>query len=246
MLIKTEGFVLKNRKYSENDSLLTIFTRKAGKINAIAKGARKPKSALLAGVQPFCYSDFVLYKGRNLYTVNQCELKQIFYSIREDLDKLVYGSYILELIETVTTEGQTNNRLFNLLGKTLFILAKKDIEVNTVVRAFELKFLVYSGYKPYFNSCVSCGTNELDGSSFSFTEGGVLCSQCTAIDKQSVKISEMTLRLGNYLLQKDMMDIQKLKIHESLNNQLKKLIKKYIMTHINKYEFKSLEIVDKF
>ncbi|SCX93604.1 DNA repair protein RecO [Alkaliphilus peptidifermentans] len=245
MLIKTEGFVIKNRKYSENDSLLAIFTRKAGKINAIAKGARKPKSNLLAGIQPFCYSDFVLYKGRNLYTVSQCEPKQIFYTIREDLNRLAYGSYVLELTETVTTEGQTNNRLFNLLGKTLHILAKEDIEINTVIRAFELKFLVYSGYRPSLNSCVSCGSKEIANIRFSFKEGGIICPQCVQTDPFAVKISDVTIKLADYLLHKDIMEIQKLKIHDSLNNQLKKLIKKYIMTHINKYEFKSLEIVDK-
>src|SRR5690554_1201034 len=104
MLITTEGFVLKNRKYRETDSILTIFTRKVGKINAIAKGARRPKSNLLAGIQPFCYSEFVLYKGRNLYTVSQCDSKEIFYPLREDLKKLSYASYLMELVEAVIVE----------------------------------------------------------------------------------------------------------------------------------------------
>src|SRR5690554_3964838 len=110
MLLKTEGFVLKNRKYAETDSLLVIFTRKIGKIHAIAKGVQRLKSSLMAGVQPFCYSDFVLYKGKSLYTVSQCEPKQIFYKIREDIKHLSYGAYVVELIEAVTNEGQTNNR----------------------------------------------------------------------------------------------------------------------------------------
>lgn len=245
MLIKTEGIVLKNKKYAENDSLLTIFTRKAGKVSAIAKGGRKPKSNLLAGIQPFCYSDFVLYRGKSLYTISQCDPKEIFYSLREDLTRLSYGAYLLELVNAVINEGQTNNRLFNLLGKTLFILKKKDIEINTVIRSFELKFLVYAGYKPHINSCVNCGSSEILAGVFSIQEGGILCSQCQQIDPFSLRISDMTIKLANYLLNKDISEVQKLKIHPSLNEQLKKIIKKYIVAHINIYEFKSLDLADK-
>ncbi len=138
MLLKTEGFVLKNRKYKETDSLLVLFTRKLGKINAIAKGVQRPKSSLMACVQPFCYSDFVLYKGRSLYTVSQCESKEVFYKIREDMKTFSYAAHAIELIEAVTNEGQTNNRLFNLLGKTLFILTQAGIELETVIRSYEI------------------------------------------------------------------------------------------------------------
>jgi len=245
MIIKTEGFVLKNKKMGEADSLLTIFTRKLGKISAVAKGARKPKSQLLAGIQPFCYSEFVIYKGKNLYQVSSCDPKQIFYNIREDIDRLAYGAYILELVEAVITEGQTNNRLFNLMGKTLSILTLEEIQMQTVIRAFELKLLHYSGYKPQFTGCVSCGSKEGKEFRFSVGQGGILCSQCYNEDIYAGKISETTIRLANYLLSKEINEVHKLKINNFLNNELKSLLKKYIMEHINKYHFKSLELVDK-
>lgn len=245
MLLKTEGFVLKSKKYGETDSLLTIFTRKLGKINAIAKGVQRPKSTLMAGVQPFCYSDFVLYRGRSLYTVSQCEPKEIFYKIREDIKKLSYGAYIVELIDAVTNEGQTNNRLFNLLGKTLYLLTKPEIEVDTIVRSYEIHFLNYSGFKPEFNRCVNCGKEQSTSWKFSPQEGGILCNQCIQQDPYSMKISDMTLRLARYLQSRDIVEIQKLKINKSLNDALKKLLKQYIMVHINKYDFKSMELADK-
>ncbi|MBM7614638.1 DNA repair protein RecO [Alkaliphilus hydrothermalis] len=249
MLIKTEGFVLKNKKYGETDSMLTIFTRKIGKINAIAKGARKPKSTFLAGIQPFCYSDFVFYKGKSsLYNLSQCDAREIFYCIREDLDALTYGAYLLELVEAVTNEGQTNNRLFNLLGKTLSMLAnkdQKDFELQTVVRAFEVNLLAYSGFKPHVHSCVNCNQSNFKQIKFSHEEGGILCPKCFTVDPFASKISETTVRLANYLLNKDILEIQKLKVNEALNNELKLILKKYIMVHINKYQFKSLDMLDK-
>jgi len=245
MLITTEGFILKNKKYGETDSLLTIFTRKAGKINAIAKGARRPKSNLLAGIQPFCFSEFVLYKGRNLYTVSQCDSKEIFYPLREDLKKLSYSSYLVELVEAVTIEGHTNNRLFNLFGKTLYLLKKDDVEINAIVRAFEIKLLSYIGYTPQLTSCVHCNIKESLSWKFSSTEGGLLCSSCFSVDPFSMKIGSTTIKLAIYLITRDMVEIQKLKISNHLNDELKKILKQYILTHINKYDFKSLDVAEK-
>ena len=245
MLITTEGFILKNRKYGETDSILTIFTRKAGKITAIAKGARKPKSNLLAGIQPFCYSELVIYKGKSLYTVSQCDPKEIFYPLREDLKKLSYAAYLVELVDAVTTEGQTNNRLFNLFGKTLYLLKKEDIEINTIVRAFEIKLMNYIGYRPQLIGCVNCNKKESPTWKFSSTEGGLLCSTCFSTDPFGIKIGNTTIKLAIFLLTRDMVEVQKLKISDYLNEELKKILKQYILTHINKYDFKSLEVAEK-
>lgn len=245
MLLKTEGFVLRNKKYAETDSLLTIFTRKLGKINAIAKGVQRSKSTMMAAVQPFCYSDFVLYKGKSLYTVSQCEPKEIFYKIREDIKKLSYGAYVVELVDAVANEGQTNNRLFNLLGKTLYLLTKSEIEIDTIIRSYELHFLNYSGFKPEFDQCVNCGKKQSPHWRFSPQEGGILCNHCLQQDPYSMRISDMTLRLAKYLQSKDIIEVQKLKVNKSLNDALKKLLKQYIMVHINKYDFKSMELADK-
>ncbi|HZK57419.1 MAG TPA: DNA repair protein RecO, partial [Clostridia bacterium] len=230
MLVTTEGFVLRNRKYRETDSLLTIFTRKVGKINAIAKGAYRPKSNLLAGIQPFSYSEFVLYKGRSLYTINQCDVKEIFYPLREDLKKLFYAAYLLELVESVITEGQTNNRLFNLLGRTLYILKGDNVEINPIIRAFEIKLMNYSGYRPHLVGCVHCANKRSISWKFSAEQGGLLCSSCFNIDLSAIKVRNTTIKLAIYLLAKDMGEIKDLKVSRYLNSELKNVLKQYILT----------------
>ncbi|MGV8145627.1 MAG: DNA repair protein RecO [Alkaliphilus sp.] len=244
MLIKTEGFVIKSIKYSEYDSIVTIFAREIGKVSAIAKGARRPKSSLKAGVQPFSYSEFILYKGKSLYTVNQCDPIEIFYSLREDIFKLAYASYILELVNAVIIEEQTNNRLFNLLGKTLYMLKKKNIETNIIVRAFEMQFLEFAGLSPHINSCVECGNEEMIKHKFSHRESGLLCEQCFVKDKGAVDVSKHTMRLAKYLLNADIKKITKLEISQFLNEDLSKITRRYILEHTNIYEFKSLKILE--
>jgi len=65
---KTEGIVLRYTNLGEADKILTILTRNNGKIKAIAKGCRKPKSSLLSSSEVFVFSEFVLYKGTNFIT----------------------------------------------------------------------------------------------------------------------------------------------------------------------------------
>ena len=71
IIINTQGIVLKSVTYKENDLILTIFTRKLGKISAIARGAKKSKSTLLSSSQIFAYANFTLKKEGNMYRVKR-------------------------------------------------------------------------------------------------------------------------------------------------------------------------------
>ncbi len=74
VIFNTQGIVLRTSRYSENDVILTIFTRNLGKVSAIAKGAKRNKSALLPSAQLFAYSNFTLKKQRGMYRVSQSEI----------------------------------------------------------------------------------------------------------------------------------------------------------------------------
>ncbi|MGE5677985.1 MAG: DNA repair protein RecO, partial [Pseudomonadota bacterium] len=82
---KTEGIVLRHTNLGEADRILTILTRNNGKVKAIAKGCRKPKSSLLSSSEVFVFSELVMYKGSNFYHISQAMPRQTFYNIRKDL-----------------------------------------------------------------------------------------------------------------------------------------------------------------
>ena len=128
VIVNTQGIVLRAVKYKENDLILTIFTRKLGKVSAIAKGARRTKSALLSSCQVFAYSNFTLKKQANMYRVTQSEIIKSFYQISYDLDSFSYATYAIQLIDYNIEEEVNNNRLFILLAQTLFLYAKEDID----------------------------------------------------------------------------------------------------------------------
>lgn len=244
MLLKTDAVVLKNHKFGEGDMMLTLFTKKIGKLQAVNKGYRGLKKKFSPGVQLFSYGEFVLFKGRDLYQVSQVDTKESFYRLREDVEKLSFASYILELTNCVITEGQTNNRLFEELVKCLDVLANMNSDPDTIIKAYELKLMSYSGFRPELSQCVFCGNDSLKEAFFSINEGGLVCMNCYEQDKSSISISETGILVLKYLIDTELKNIAKFKIKPLVKKELEKLIKSYISTYIDKTNFKSLEFLN--
>ena len=110
-MIKTEGIVLNEIRYKETSKILNIYTKELGKVTVMAQGAFRPKSSLMASTQSFTLSEFYLKKGRNFYYINNSDVLDSYYSIRENMERMIYGFYILELIEKSTPFEEENERI---------------------------------------------------------------------------------------------------------------------------------------
>ena len=178
-LFKAEGFVLRTRDLGEADKILTLFTRERGKVAAVAKGARRARSRLLATSQVFSHGRFLIYEGRSLHTVSQAELISSFRPLREDLSRMAYASYVAELIDAFVDENEPHVALFRTVLEAFTLMAgTSDLEMG--VRWFELQLLDRLGYRPEFARCVACD-REITSPRVLFhpAEGGVLCAACT-------------------------------------------------------------------
>lgn len=94
-LIETNGIIIKEMPYRDQDKILTVFTEKEGKVQCIARGVRRPKSPLLASTQVFAYSELVYYPGKTFGNIQQAHLIESFYALRNDLNKMALGSICL-------------------------------------------------------------------------------------------------------------------------------------------------------
>lgn len=177
-LIKTKGLVIKEQPYKEQDKILTIFTEDEGKIQCMARGVRRQKSGLLASTQIFAYSEFVYYPGKNFGIINQSNLIEAFYPLRNDLTKMALASYLLDLIYNGFEFFQKSPEILKLLLHVLFYMsggkAKNDL---VLVGAFQMKLVSYLGYRPGLERCMVC-QNDQEISLFSIENNGIICSGC--------------------------------------------------------------------
>ena len=197
--IKIKGIVIAENNMGDYDKMLTILTPNLGKISCVAKGARRPQSALLAGTQLFCFGEYLMYKGTNTYHINSCETIEIFYNLRTDLDKLKYAIHINKIIQDVTEENENCYKILQLFLNTLYTISETEQNKDFVLSVFKLRLLCILGFTPRFLKCVSC--KEKDNlTRFSIRDNGVKCEACGRQDKSSIDMSESTKNAIKYTI----------------------------------------------
>lgn len=244
MFFSSDALVLKRTKVSDNDMILTLFTKKAGKMQAIANGARHPKSRFASGAHPFVFGRYNLSTGSNMAKVTSIEVYDSFYHLREDLNRLAYGSWLLELADGITVEGVTNHKLFVALLESIELLIKPEVNPDQIKVAYELKAIDSIGIRPELHSCVSCGVTGDRKWKFSVPEGGLVCEKCAAGYDSLFIIGKTLPKIMQYFLLKDMRIIAKTKIHDSYIEKLDIILNAYLHHHLERHHFKSLEFLN--
>ncbi|WP_168190026.1 DNA repair protein RecO [Caloramator sp. E03] len=241
-LINVQGVVLKYIKLGESDKIITLLTDKLGKIDAVAHGARRTKSKFMASTQPFCYGEYQLHKGKNLYTISQSNIINSFQTILMDLDKVAYGMYFLELIDNITENEVKSISILALILKTLYILTHDEVDLRLLRLVFDFKAISISGYMPQIVNCVKCGRRIKEGY-FSINRGGMICTDCK--DNQAVYgINKETLNNLHIIKNIKLENLRNIKYDEKSINYLQNIMTKYIL-YQTETDFKSLSILDK-
>ncbi|HEX9343434.1 MAG TPA: DNA repair protein RecO [Actinomycetota bacterium] len=180
-LYREQGVVLRTYRLGEADRIVVLMTQGEGKVRAVAKGVRKTRSRFGGRLELFSHVDLSLYRGRNLDTVTQVEVVDAFRHLREDYDRVVAGSAMLEAVDQVAQEREAAVRVFLLLIRGLRALDGGPRDPSVVLDAFLLKLMALEGYKPSLAECAACGLHNETGTalrSFSINRGGALCGTC--------------------------------------------------------------------
>ena len=189
--IKINGIVISENNLGDSDKMLTILTPNLGKISCIGKGAKRPKSLLMAGTQLLCFGEYILYKTGDIYSINSCEPIEVFYNIRTDLDKLSYAALIVKIVSDVTTENQNNYNILKLFLNTLYAISETDKDLDFILAVFKMRMLKILGFAPNISECTECKEKETEKlTRFSIKDNGFKCENCGKQDKSSLEISE--------------------------------------------------------
>ena len=237
-ILKTKALVIKKLDYGDTSKIATFFTEDFGKISAIIKGARSPKSKMGSVVDILNTVQIVYYKkeSREVQLVSQAELINHYTKIKEDLDKLKYGSSVAELLLNLTLEDEAHPKLYKGTARILDLMNESDEPAEIYFAKYVLFFLKEMGYEIQLEKCSSCEKDIEIGMPYSFSyNSGILCSGCKHEELISYEFSPELFKLllclsrRNNTCKYSMNDI----------NKLIYFFEKYISYHIP--EFKGLK-----
>ncbi len=162
---KTDAVVLRVVEYSETSLVVTLYTRQFGKLAAIAKGARRPKSPFEGALDLLSVCDVVLIRkpADQLAILTEAKLVRRFrggenqaWSRSARLARLHGAYYLVELLRRLVEDGQGQENLFELLLATIARIEGRADLLATILY-FEVQALKLLGHAPRTQSCVCCG-----------------------------------------------------------------------------------------
>src|SRR5882757_4434367 len=178
---KTEGIVLRSIRYGEADRIVHLYTATRGRIGAIAKGSRRPKSRFGGRLEPFFRLDLVLYEGRSeLMTVTGASTVDGYGTLRSDGARIGAAARACDAVLRLLDSAEPNGAAYNLLRSYLELLdgpGGEEVARPGTALAFRAKLALASGFAPELASCARCGEAQ-HLSAFSGAAGGVVCASC--------------------------------------------------------------------
>ena len=187
MLIVTDALVIRSSEYGENDRLLTLLSPEHGRMQVIAKGARKMVSKQMQCAQLFCYANYELYEKRGMYWLRSGNIQSSFYRLSENLEAMALAHYLCDVAGDLCGEEVGAESLLRLLLNCLYVLSEKDIPPSLVKAVFEFRSMAMSGFYPYsVDQCSICQkkmTGNADPQAVMYwdvSDGRMSCPACMA------------------------------------------------------------------
>ena len=179
MRIVTGALVIRHADYGDSNRMVTLITPKYGKIEAVARGCRRLKSPIVNAAELFTSGEYTLFERNGRYSIEQCQISESFFALRQDYDRLVHGVYWLRLLDALVQPDLPAEEIFPLSLRALAYLNFSELPPALITFAFEAHLMALEGLSPRVDSCVKCG-QPLEGEArFSAALGGAACVWCT-------------------------------------------------------------------
>jgi len=232
----TPAVVLNCQDFGELDKKVALFTRDFGRLNGIAKGAKKSKKRFGANLDLFAYVDVVFFEGHSsLARIEESSFIRPFKDLTSDLLKFSHASYLIQLVDEMTGERQKEKSLFEHLVYFLTLLddgsPKEDL-----LRIFEIRLLGTLGFKPRLDGCFKCAQFP-DGRKhawFSVARGGMLCARCAKGLEDLLPVSLDTSKVMRFAQNLNLQSLGYLSFSKQVLSEFKQILPAFIHYHLGK------------
>ena len=234
MYMTIQGIVLRVTDYNDRDALLTVLSRRHGKLTLKARGLRRKNSPLVAPCQLLAFGEFTLFEYRGMYTINEASSLELFSELRRDLTKLSLGTYFAQVAELVSQEDLPNPELLSLVLNCLYGLTRLNLAERQVKAVFELRTACLAGYTPDLFGCHVCGSQSPDR--FDISAGMLECAGCRSMDSDGLRlpVTPGILEAMRYICLCDPKKLFAFDLPEAAMQQLSELTEAYLTTQLER------------
>ena len=245
-LFTTHAIVIHSFNYGESDKIVTFFTKDFGKMKGIAKGARRSRKRFQNALDLFSHLRLIFFdrEGLGLVRVQECDILSSFPKIREDLRKIIYGNYFLEMVNEMAGEREVHPEAFDLVLSFLKTLEGMEAQEEHL-RIFEIRMLSLFGYQPNLKRCSLCkkdweALKDTPAVFFSIERGTLLCRGCSKPSDPLVPLSWGTARFIEGVSESELSKIHRFRFTPQALAESGELLPKFISYQLGK-ELKSLK-----
>lgn len=222
MIEKVEGVVVSTIPFKESSKILNVFTKEYGLIGMMAKGASRMKSELRSVSDKLTYGYFhIYYKEGKLSNLISVDIIHPLKAIKQDLEKISYASYLLELTEQLVKQNNSSD-IYELFTNGLLKI-EEGFDPLVITNILELKYLEYLGVMPVIDRCAVCGRTDSIATLSSYL-GGYVCNHCR---KQEPLVDEKVIKLVRMYYYVDISKIEKLELSEKVKKGVNQFLNDY-------------------
>lgn len=244
MYFKTNALVLKTTRSYNNDVYLTLFTEHGGKMSVLASFAKSSKSVFAACSKPFVIGEFVVNTKLKTPKLIACDLESSNFRITDDLDKLSYGNYFLEVCHLTTYENIIDMKHYKLITSLISELSEVEVAFLPLMRlTYLVKLMKITGHGANLApQCGQCG-QVADTYWFDIREGQLKCGHCNP-SKQGFKMKSDWVQLLKYIETKPMAILKSTKIHPGYMKPLIEIYEAFLKYHFQIKTIHSQSFID--
>ena len=197
----TKGLILREVKYKESDTLLTVLTADMGKLIVKAPASVKRTGKASAATQLFAFSELTMFERLGRWQITEGSVIEEFTGLRNDISALALASYFAECVEALCNEGEPEPMMLQLILNCFFALSNEMYSQQHVKTAFEMRLMCIAGYTPDLTACTVCGNPEPTEPHFSPKNGVICCRDCMNSEVEAgVRLCRESLKALRYIV----------------------------------------------
>lgn len=239
MIVETEGVVLHGMNYRDTSKIVTVYTKKFGKVKVIAKGVRSQKNKFGSSLEPMTIASLVFYKKehKDLHLVSKSEIANVLNNVQLNPDRIFTGLALIELVNMVMHDEEENAKVYELLVQSLKAVNQAEKNHLNVLLSFMVKLFGELGFGMNLGECSACQKRVDDLNVphlfLRLSDGKITCSNCADAQHSSGTKINSGMWKSLYFLQSSQIEKSAaLTLPSATKNDIIATLESYLRYHV--------------